>query len=552
MSAEAAKTTPEAAGHGHDHGHDHGHGHGHDHGHGHHGPAHLQHHFDTPEQQFNASKLGMWVFLVTEVLFFGGLFCAYAVYRSYHTEIFDYAHTYLDKFWGAVNTVVLITSSLTMAWAVRNAQLGQKKALVVNLAITLACAYTFMVVKTIEYHHKYVMGILPGSSFSPSEEPPGHDDAKFAAKHPKKGEKPGAHAAPVPAPAHAHSEGKADDHGHGAAPHAAAAPHGHDGHDAHHGHADVRIGFAGMRFNLLPFCLALLGIVAAAHAGIIVFGPRLAKAATELPLPVSLGTVAGTLVLAFALAKLTSVPPPEVFGRVASIEGDTMTVAVLAKDNKDAPDTVTVKLNDKTEFLRMMEHRTRADFVPGTIVSVDLVDGGGEGPKAAERVTELIGRVIPVSATDGFTRNATKPEVKTEMKVRYSGHTIAAAKEISIPLSPETQVLRHGQERGQDYLNTNFMAAVRLTPDGKAAETVDVTLERPSDVGIFFSIYFCMTGLHGIHVAVGIALIGYLLTQALHGAYDGEYFTPVDLIGLYWHIVDLIWIYLFPLLYLIK
>ena len=82
-------------------------------------PRFLAHHFDTPDQQFVAGKLGMWIFLVTEILLFGGLFCWYAVYRANHPEIFEYAHRYLDKTLGAINTLILITSSLTMAWGVR-------------------------------------------------------------------------------------------------------------------------------------------------------------------------------------------------------------------------------------------------------------------------------------------------------------------------------------------------------------------------------------------------------------------------------------------------
>ncbi len=73
----------------------------------------LAHHFDTMKQQVEAGKLGMWLFLATEILLFGGLFCAYAVYRSSHPEIFEYAHQYLDKVWGGINTLVLICSSLT-------------------------------------------------------------------------------------------------------------------------------------------------------------------------------------------------------------------------------------------------------------------------------------------------------------------------------------------------------------------------------------------------------------------------------------------------------
>ena len=84
------------------------------HGHGDHHNPHLAHHFDTPEQQMASGKLGMWVFLATEILMFGGLFCAYAVYRHNHPDVFEFAHQYLDKTLGAINTIVLITSSLTI------------------------------------------------------------------------------------------------------------------------------------------------------------------------------------------------------------------------------------------------------------------------------------------------------------------------------------------------------------------------------------------------------------------------------------------------------
>ena len=93
-------------------------------------PPFLAHHFETPQQQFDTGKLGMWIFLVTEVLFFSGLFCAYAVYRANHPEIFIYADRYLDRTLGGINTVVLILSSFTMAWAVRCAQLNQRRGLV--------------------------------------------------------------------------------------------------------------------------------------------------------------------------------------------------------------------------------------------------------------------------------------------------------------------------------------------------------------------------------------------------------------------------------------
>ena len=120
---------------------------GHGHGHGHADAPGLQHHFDTMEQQFDAGKLGIWAFLVTEVLFFAGLFVAYTIYRAQHTEVYVWAHYYLDTNLGALNTTVLLGSSLTAAWAVRCTQLNQQKGLILNIIVTIACALTFMVVK---------------------------------------------------------------------------------------------------------------------------------------------------------------------------------------------------------------------------------------------------------------------------------------------------------------------------------------------------------------------------------------------------------------------
>lgn len=101
----------------HDHDGDHA---GHDHGHGHgHGSRFIQHHYDDASHQFDAGKLGIWAFLVQEVLFFSALFVAYILYRTHHPEIYEYAHHYLQVKWGAINTGVLIVSSLTAAWSVR-------------------------------------------------------------------------------------------------------------------------------------------------------------------------------------------------------------------------------------------------------------------------------------------------------------------------------------------------------------------------------------------------------------------------------------------------
>ena len=154
--------------------------------------SHLQHHFETSEQQFDAGKLGIWLFLATEILLFGGLFCAYAIYRANHPEIFIYAHQYLDKVLGGTNTVILLCSSLTMAWAVRASQLGQRKLLITLLSLTLLGGFGFMGIKYVEYKAKWEHGLLPGTHFAPHEEAAaGHEAA--AAGHEAGGTQAPAH-----------------------------------------------------------------------------------------------------------------------------------------------------------------------------------------------------------------------------------------------------------------------------------------------------------------------------------------------------------------------
>ncbi len=125
----------------------------------------LAHHFEGHDHQFETGKFGIWVFLFTEILFFSGLFVIYTVYRSMNPEVFQGAAQYLDTTMGAINTCVLIFSSLTAAWAVRCAQLGQKQGLIINLSLTLLCACGFMVIKYIEYTAKFDHGLLPGKWF---------------------------------------------------------------------------------------------------------------------------------------------------------------------------------------------------------------------------------------------------------------------------------------------------------------------------------------------------------------------------------------------------
>lgn len=290
--------------------------------HGHGDKPFLQHHYEDEDHQFDAGKLGIWAFLVTEVLFFSGLFCAYAIYRAMHPDVFEYAAKALDTNLGAINTCVLLLSSLTAAWAVRNAQLGQKNLLVANLALTIACAFGFMGIKYVEYTHKFHLNIYPGTASSEYYEGAFGDE--------EKAEKV---AFVVP-----EQEGEAQQ------------PAGEGG----------------------------------------------------------------------------------------AAEGD---------------------------------------------ASEGEGHGGGEGAE--------------------------------------SDHA-------------------ESDHEGGEH------------PEHVAWDDPNIDPVVKSKLSIFFGIYYCMTGLHGIHVVLGIIVLGWLLTRAIRGHFTPTYYGPIDYAALYWHLVDLIWIYLFPLLYLIN
>ncbi len=129
-------------------------------------PAFLQHHFSNAEQQRDSAKLGMWIFLLTEILLFGGLFCAYAVFRAWNPEMFHSAHLELNRTLGTINTFVLISSSLTVALAIRSLQLDKVKQAILFLSVTLLFATVFLVIKYFEYEHKIHLGQLPGKYYT--------------------------------------------------------------------------------------------------------------------------------------------------------------------------------------------------------------------------------------------------------------------------------------------------------------------------------------------------------------------------------------------------
>lgn len=282
---------------------------------------HLAHHFDTPQQQFESTKLGMWIFLATEVLLFSGLFCAYAVYRSNHPEVFRWAHVYLNVKLGATNTIVLITSSLSMAWAVRAAQLGRQRLLKACLALTLLGAMAFLGIKYVEYRNKWEEGLLWAGKYHPTAE---------------------------------------------------------------------------ARQELL-------------HA-------------------------------------------EEIHG-----------------------------------------------IAPAATMAAASGPAAGQ-PAASSR----------------------EPQLSSGLKVEHS----------QIPLPA--------------------VGPAGLKAEAEPGSVYRLTQQVPKQLWWFFSIYFLMTGLHGLHVIGGMGVISWVLARSFKGQFGSTYYTPVDLVGLYWHLVDIIWIFLFPLLYLIR
>lgn len=130
---------------------------------------HVAHHFVDAEQQREAGTLGMWVFLVTEIMFFGGMFAAYTIYRGLYLPAFEFGSRLLDIRMGTTNTAVLIGSSLTMAMAVHSAQAGKRKALILFLLLTMLLGATFLGIKSYEYVHKWNDFLVPGLHFAPTE-----------------------------------------------------------------------------------------------------------------------------------------------------------------------------------------------------------------------------------------------------------------------------------------------------------------------------------------------------------------------------------------------
>ena len=122
----------------------------------------LRHHFADMEQQRASANLGMWVFLVTEIMFFGGLFCAYLVYRSAHLRAFEIGSEHMEFWFGTINTVILLCSSLMVALGVNAIQLGRRKVCALLFTAAAVCGLAFLGLKGVEYYNHYQEGSVPG------------------------------------------------------------------------------------------------------------------------------------------------------------------------------------------------------------------------------------------------------------------------------------------------------------------------------------------------------------------------------------------------------
>ena len=128
-------------------------------------PTALAHQFEDLGQQKDASVFGMWIFLVTEVMFFGGMFCGYAAYRYRFHDAFRAGSEHLNTLLGLINTAVLIASSLTMAMAVHAAQVSKRKQLIAFLIATMVLGSVFLGIKVVEYREKFEHHLVPGPTF---------------------------------------------------------------------------------------------------------------------------------------------------------------------------------------------------------------------------------------------------------------------------------------------------------------------------------------------------------------------------------------------------
>lgn len=496
MSQAAAEAHALAAS---DHPSDLSQGHHHDAGTGHGHPPHLAHHFETPEQQFSTGKLGMWTFLATEILMFGGLFCGYAVYRANHPEIFAFAHKALDTTLGAVNTAVLIASSFTMAWGVRAAQLNQQKLLRVLLFLTLLGGFGFLGIKTVEYASKWDHGLFAGPINAFNSKLPEYvagDDKTKAVRDVRDGAI------------------------HYIESHGAGAPAGTTGHGADHADPPSVSGKAGAHGSAAP---------AGAHD--------------------SEGTAASSA-----------------SARVESTEGHGdpqggMTAAQPGSGSSTGQNTSAdvTKSGDAPGGAAGEEHGTHAqphDDHPATQpTGVMYMDPHAGTNDAAKVQPPLFVPSGPIKTGEAHAAHAgvTYSELEQADRTRvnaffqiYYAMTGLHALHVVIGMAVLAWLLGKAMPKPIGHLVSPLLVC------SLALVFVWAWVHMGTSFGKW---YPALLYTAGGTLATGLVFAGavwyFMGRDTTGGDFSPEYFTPVDLGGLYWHLVDLIWIFLFPLLYLI-
>ena len=388
---------------------------------------HLQHHYRDMSQQHDAAKLGIWLFLATEILLFGGLFCGYAVFRANHEDLFVWGEQFLDERYGAANTAVLLISSLTMAMAITFVQQEKKRLAMISLGITLVCAGIFMAIKSVEYEHKFHDHLLGGMAFYETSN---------------------------------HGDDMGGDHA------AVVVTHG----DAEHGK---------MLWNAT--CRSCHGAT----------GEGVPGRGTVLNTSAYVHSHSDQEIVAFVNK-----------GRPASSSESVLHLDMPAKGGNPM-------LKDQDIFDVVVYLRTLV--IPDAPV-------GEENNKTQIATTEVVftGSDITESFIDSIPRS-----------------TIPHAAMATSALAPE------GASEAQRM-------AVYERP-----KVPQLDEKRPANAHLFFGLYFLMTGLHGIHVLIGMVVLIWLMWRLQRGDFTKRHYTAVECGGLYWHIVDVIWIFLFPLWYLI-
>lgn len=411
-------------------------------------------HFGTMPQQYEAAKLGMWLFLATEVLLFGGLFCAYAVFRGNHPEVFAWVgeRGFLDVKWGAANTVVLIVSSVFMATAVTFVQRNRRWPVIIALGATFLCGVIFMAVKSVEYEHKFHENLVWGTKFY--ELPPGFDLATGSSAV-------GALAA-----------------------------------------GDLAQGTRIWNTT----CRSCHGVAGEGVAG----QGRDIRSSEFIQSRDDLELVA--------------------YIKVGRTIGDPLNTTGMAMPPKGGNPLLTDQdLIHVVAYVRNFQ-APLPQFTTDNAVKDDTA--------AQERVTP-----IDVAADD-VVRPSTPAAIETASEPVQEEFWIPAS---SIPLARSAPA---GMNLAVLAAHESAPQSPRFSAEGPVHQSVDP--DRPANAHLFFTFYFLMTGLHGLHVLVGLGVIAWLMVRSIWGHFGRTYFAPVDLGGLYWHVVDLIWIFLFPLFYLLR